>query len=117
MKEVKIVRVAKGQEAEGAKQIADFYNEMEKQNARTSRAIITSVGDDIVYTVFADVYEEDDGPDDIDDFNGIDDKDDGGEDEDDDEDFPQLIVAERGAEKPLFLYKNAFAAESFILIV
>lgn len=87
MKEVKIVRVAKGQEAEGAKQIADFYNEMEKQNARTSRAIITSVGDDIVYTVFADVYEEDDGPDDIDDFNGIDDKDDGGEDEDDDEDF------------------------------
>lgn len=31
MKEVKIVRVAKGQEAEGAKQIADFYNEMEKQ--------------------------------------------------------------------------------------
>lgn len=43
MKEVKIVRVAKGQEAEGAKQIADFYNEMEKQNARTSRAIITSV--------------------------------------------------------------------------
>lgn len=33
MKEVKIVRVAKGQEAEGAKQIADFYNEMENLKA------------------------------------------------------------------------------------
>lgn len=55
---------------------------MEEKDARTSRAIITSVGDDIVYTVFADVYEEDD------DFDDIDDEDDGGsEDEDDDEDF------------------------------
>jgi len=85
MKEVKIVRVAKGQEAEGAKQIADFYNEMEKQNARTSRAIITSVGDDIVYTVFADVYEdEDEDLDDTDDFDEIDDD---NEEDDDNEDF------------------------------
>ncbi|RHP31339.1 hypothetical protein DWZ61_08070 [Clostridium sp. AF34-10BH] len=82
MKEVKIIRVTKGQEAEGAKELAAFYNEMEEKDARTSRAIITSVGDDIVYTVFADVYEEDD------DFDDIDDEDDGGsEDEDDDEDF------------------------------
>ena len=51
---------------------------MEEKDTRTSRAIITSVGDDIVYTVFADVYEEDDD---------LDDEDDGGEDEDDDEDF------------------------------
>lgn len=80
MKIVKIVRVAKGQEAEGANQLADFYNEMEKQDARTSRAIITSVDDDIVYTVFADVYEDED--------DDIDEKDDGGEDDDDDdEDF------------------------------
>lgn len=85
MKEVKIVRVAKGQEAEGAKQIAEFYNEMEKQNARTSRAIITSVGDDIVYTVFADVYEdEDEDLDDTDDFDEIDND---NEEDDDNEDF------------------------------
>lgn len=85
MKEVKIIRVAKGQEAEGAKQIAEFYNEMEKQNARTSRAIITSVGDDIVYTVFADVYEdEDEDLDDTDDFDEIDDD---NEEDDDNEDF------------------------------
>ncbi len=88
MKEVKIVRVAKGQEAEGAKQIADFYNEMEKQNARTSRAIITSVGDDIVYTVFADANEDedDDFTDDLDDIveeNGEEEEDD----DDDEEDF------------------------------
>jgi hypothetical protein len=87
MKEVKIIRVTKGQEAEGAKELAAFYNEMEEKDARTSHAIITSVGDDIVYTVFADVYEEDDDLDDIDDSNDIDDEDDGGEDEDDDEDF------------------------------
>ena len=81
MKEVKIIRVTKGQEAE-AKELAAFYNEMEEKDARTSRTIITSVGDDIVYTVFADVYEEDDN------FDDIDDEDDGGsEDEDDDEDF------------------------------
>ena len=48
MKIVKIVRVEKGNEATGAEQVAAFYNEMEKQGARTSRAIITSVGDDIV---------------------------------------------------------------------
>lgn len=85
MKEVKIIRVAKGQEAEEAKQIAEFYNEMEKQNARTSRAIITSVGDDIVYTVFADVYEdEDEDLDDTDDFDEIDDD---NEEDDDNEDF------------------------------
>ncbi len=85
MKEVKIVRVAKGQEAEGAKQIADFYNEMEKQNARTSRAIITSVGDDIVYTVFADANEDedDDFTDDIVEENGEEEEDD----DDDEEDF------------------------------
>ena len=57
MKIVKIVRVAKGNEATGAEQVAAFYNEMEKQGARTSRAIITSVGDDIVYTMFADKRE------------------------------------------------------------
>lgn len=85
MKEVKIIRVTKGQEAEGAKQIAEFYNEMEKQNVRTSRAIITSVGDDIVYTVFADVYEdEDEDLDDTDDFDEIDDD---NEEDDDNEDF------------------------------
>lgn len=87
MKIVKIVRVPKGQEVEGAQQLEDFYNEMDKQNARASRAIITSVGDDIVYTVFADVYEEDEDLDDADDSNDIDDEDDGGEDDDDDEDF------------------------------
>lgn len=84
MKIVKIVRVPKGQEVEGAQQLADFYNEMEERNARTSRAIITSVGDDIVYTVFADVYEEDEDLDDIDDID--DEDDDEGDDEDDDED-------------------------------
>lgn len=70
MKIVKIVRVTKGQEVEGAQQLADFYNEMKEKNARTSRAIITSVGDDIVYTVFADVNEDedDDFTDDLDDI-------------------------------------------------
>lgn len=58
MKIVKIVRVEKGNEATGAEQVAAFYNEMEKQGARTSRAIITSVGDDIVYTMFADKREQ-----------------------------------------------------------
>ena len=87
MKEVKIVRVAKGQEAEGAKQIADFYNEMEKQNARTSRAIITSVGDAIVYTDSADANEDEDDDftdvlDDIVEENGEEE-----EDDDDEEDF------------------------------
>lgn len=86
MKIVKIVRVTKGQEVEGAQQLADFYNEMEEKNARTSRAIITSVGDDIVYTVFADVNEDedDDFTDDLDDIveeNGEEKED------DDDEDF------------------------------
>lgn len=82
MKIVKIVRVSKGQEAEGAQQLADFYNEMEEK-ARTSRAIITSVGDDIVYTVFADVYEDEgvESADDLDDPYDVSDKD------DDDEDF------------------------------
>lgn len=41
MKIVKIVRVEKGNEATGAEQVAAFYNEMEKQGARTSRAIIS----------------------------------------------------------------------------
>lgn len=89
MKVVKIVRVAKGQEAEGAQQLADFYNEMEKKDARTSRAIITSVGDDIIYTVFADVYEnKSEGDDSVnpDDPDGLDDED-VGNDDDDDEDF------------------------------
>lgn len=88
MKVVKIVRVAKGQEIEGEQQLADFYNKMEK-NARTSRAIITSVGDDIVYTVFADVYEDkSEGDDSVnpDDPDGLDDED-GGNDDGDDEDF------------------------------
>ena len=59
-----------------------FTTRWRKRTLRTSRTIITSVGDDIVYTVFADVYEEDDN------FDDIDDEDDGGsEDEDDDEDF------------------------------
>lgn len=82
MKIVKIVRVPKGQEVEGAQQLADFYNEMEEK-ARTSRAIITSVGDDIVYTVFADVYEDEgvESADDLDDPDDVSDKD------DDDEDF------------------------------
>ena len=80
MKIVKIVRVAKGNEATGAEQVADFYNKMEKQGARTSRAIITSVGDDIVYTMFADKREKKNDDLDSDDNNSDDSI-------DDDEDF------------------------------
>lgn len=85
MKIVKIVRVPKGQEVEGAQQLADFYNEMEERDASTSRAIITSVGDDIVYTAFADVYEDedDDFTDDLDDIV----EENGEEEDDDEEDF------------------------------
>lgn len=86
MKIVKIVRVTKGQEVEGAQQLADFYNEMKEKNARTSRAIITSVGDDIVYTVFADVNEDED-----DDF--TDDLDDIVEEEEDDDDAEEDFLS------------------------
>lgn len=87
MKIVKIVRVTKGQEVEGAQQLADFYNEMKEKNARTSRAIITSVGDDIVYTVFADANEDedDDFTDDLDDI--VEENGEEEEDDDDEEDF------------------------------
>lgn len=90
MKIVKIVRVTKGQEVEGAQQLADFYNEMEEKNARTSRAIITSVGDDIVYTVFADVNEDedDDFTDDLDDI-----VEENGEEEEDDDDAEEDFLS------------------------
>lgn len=88
MKIVKIVRVEKGNEATGAEQVAAFYNEMEKQGARTCRAIITSVGDDIVYTMFADKREQKNDDLDSDEASSNDGYDDNSDDSvDDDEDF------------------------------
>lgn len=66
MKEVKIVRATRGNEEAAATEIAGFYNEMAEKGARTSRAIITAAGDDVVYTVFADTWAgKDDADEDI----------------------------------------------------
>lgn len=89
MKIVEIVRVEKGNEATGAEKVAAFYNEMEKQGSRTSRAIITPVGNDIVYTMFADKREQKNGDLDSEEVNSNDDSDENNSDDsiDDDEDF------------------------------
>lgn len=91
MKEVKIVRATRGNEEAAATEIAGFYNEMAEKGARTSRAIITAAGDDVVYTVFADTWVgKDDADEDISgdgSDNEVDGNDDDGLEDADDDDY------------------------------
>lgn len=99
-KRVLIVRAEKGKEAEAEAAVAEFYNQQTEDGARTSRSIITPVGEDIVFTVFADKFPEydDDQDDDFDaddlndddDFNDDDDEIDSESDEEVDDDYDFL---------------------------
>lgn len=54
MKTCKIIRVTKGNEEAGAREVADYFNKQKKAGTSTGRAVVTAAGEDMVYTIFGD---------------------------------------------------------------